>query len=95
MATPNTYDVGAKPTLTGTFYNASNALTDPTTVTCTVRDPAGVVTTPAVTHVSTGVYTATLDLTSATPGLWWYRFQGVGTLQAAEEATFFVEASNV
>jgi hypothetical protein len=91
----NSYDQGALVQLTGTFKNAGGALTDPTAVTCTVRDPAGTITTPAVTHASTGVYTANVDLTSAAPGLWWYRFAGTGTLQAAEELTFYVEASNV
>lgn len=93
-ATPNAYDVGALVTLTGTFRNAAGVLTDATAVVCTVRDPTGTRTTPTVTHASTGVYTATVDLTNAVAGLWWYRFAGTGTAQAAEENSFYVEASN-
>jgi hypothetical protein len=89
------YDIGALIQLTGTFKNAAGTLTDPASVTCTVRDPAGNTTTPAATKASTGVWNATVDLTSAVAGLWWYRFAGTGTVQAAEENTFYVEASNV
>jgi hypothetical protein len=95
MATPNSYDVGDLIQLTGTFKNASGVLTDPTTVTCTVRDPAGTVTTPTATRASVGVWNATVDLTGAVAGVWWYRFAGTGAVQAAEESTFYVEASNV
>jgi len=91
----NAYDIGSLIQLTGTFKNAAGTLTDPTTVTCTVRDPAGVVTTPAATKASVGVYTADVDLTGALAGVWNYRFQGTGACQAAEEASFYVEASNV
>lgn len=89
------YDQGSLIQLTGTFRNAAGALTDPSSVTCTVRDPAGNTTTPTASKGSTGVWNATVDLTGAVAGLWWYRFAGVGTVQAAEENTFYVEATNV
>lgn len=91
----NSYDIGSLIQLTGTFKNAAGVLTDPGVVTCTVRDPAYNVTTPTATRQSTGIWTAEVDLTNATPGVWWYRFAGTNGLQAAEENTFFVEASNV
>lgn len=95
MATPNSYDIGSLVQVTGTFKNASGVLTDPSTVVCTVEDPAGNVTTPATTKQSTGIWYAQIDLTGAVAGLWWYRFAGTGTCQAAEENSFYVEASNV
>jgi hypothetical protein len=91
----NTYDIASLVQLTGTFKNAAGTLTDPSAVTCTVRDPAGAVTTPAASRASAGVWTATVDLTGATPGVWNYRFSGTGTVQAAEEGSFYVETSNV
>ena len=90
----NSYDIGSLVQLTGTFKNTAGTLTDPTSVTCTVKDPAGTVTTPATTKSSTGVYTADVDLTNAAAGVWWYRFAGTGACQAAEESSFYVEASN-
>ncbi len=93
--TMNSYETGTLVQLTGTFTNVSGVLTDPTTIVCTVRDPAGNVTTPAVTRVSAGIYTANLDLTNATPGVWAYRFAGTGVCQAAEEAALFVETTTV
>ena len=86
------YDVGALVTLSAAF-TVGTVATDPTTVTCQVRDPSGAVTTLTATKASTGNYTATLDLTAAKAGVWNYRWQGSGACQAAEEAQFYVEAS--
>lgn len=86
------YDVGALVTLSAAFTIAGVA-TDPTTVTCQVRDPSGTTTTLTATKASVGNYTATLDLTSAKAGVWNYRFAGTGACQAAEENQFYVEAS--
>lgn len=91
----NSYDIGDLVQVTATFKNAAGAPTDPTTVACEVRDPAGNTTTPPTSKASTGVYTANVDLTAAKAGVWWYRFVGTGACQAAEEASFYVEASNV
>lgn len=91
-----TFDIGSKVQVTGTFRNLAGTLTDPSAVVCTVRDPAGTVTTPAATQSgSVGIWNATVDLTGATPGLWRVRFSGTGTVQAAEEDTFYVEPSYV
>lgn len=88
--TISSYDIGALVTLTGTF-KVGSTLTDPTTVTVTVVDPLGTTTNPTATKSSTGVYTANVDLTSATPGTWKYKFAGTGACQAAEWAAFYVE----
>jgi uncharacterized protein YfaS (alpha-2-macroglobulin family) len=65
---------------------------DPTTVTCTVTDPAETVTTPTVTHDSTGHYHATVP-SVAVVGRWSYRFVGTGSNAAAAEKFFYVKAS--
>jgi hypothetical protein len=84
---PNTYDVGDQVRVTATFTSLTGALTDATAV-CTVKHPDGTLTTPAVTHGTTGVYTA--DIPIDAQGAWWYRFVGTGAVIAASEETFFV-----
>lgn len=78
----NGYTVGEVATLTGRFLNASGALADPSAVVLTVTAPDGSVTTPSPTHASTGVYTHNLTLTQA--GIWVYRWEGSGTVEADE-----------
>lgn len=90
-----TFESGSLVQLTGTFRNAAGVLTDTSTAVCTVRDPAGALTTPGVSHASTGVYTANVDLTGAVAGVWRVRWSGTGTVQAADEDTFFVPVSYV
>lgn len=55
------------------------------TVTLTVTDPLGAVTTPAVLHVSTGVYTADVLITAL--GRWVARWQMAGVLAGSEQRT--------
>lgn len=96
MAIPNAYDIGSKVQLTGQFKNLAGVLTDPSAVVCTVRDPAGNLTTPTATQSGTaGIWNATVDLTGAVAGTWYYRFAGTGAVQAAEEYSFYVEQSYV
>lgn len=93
------YTVGSVPVLTGTFRaRLTGALTDPTTVVVKVRPPDGTVvsytavSTPAVVHVSTGVFSLQLpELTRA--GDWFYAFEGDGDLVDAVEERFYVRAS--
>lgn len=91
MALSNYYP-GDLVKLTATFA-VSGVATDPTSVTCTVIDPAGTETTPATTKDSVGNYHATVDLTAAKSGVWTYKFTGSGACQAAMQAQFFVEPS--
>jgi hypothetical protein len=72
-------------------FTVSGVATDPTTVTCTVRDPGGTETTPAATKDSIGNYHVDVDLTSAKSGVWQYEFLGTGACQAAMVGEFFVE----
>src|SRR5262249_55871004 len=74
-------DVNELATLTNVF-KVNGVPTDATTVTLTVTDPTGAVTTPGVTHPSTGTYTANVACTVA--GIWTYL--GEGTAPGREGA---------
>jgi hypothetical protein len=84
--------------VTGTFRVAGVA-TDPTTVTASIRSPAGATTTyeygddVELVKDSTGVYHVDVDPTLA--GRWVYAFAGSGAAQAAGEEIFIVEDSEV
>lgn len=89
----NTYVVGATVEMTATFRNASDALTDPTTITCIIQTPDGVETTytyalGTVTKDSTGVYSKLL--TTAQDGTHQYYFKGTGAVATAARGYFLV-----
>jgi hypothetical protein len=91
------YDIGDLVRIKATFRDpeANDAYIDPATVTLKVKDPAAVTTTYTlaggqVIKDSTGHYH--YDLSVATAGLWSYRWETTGTYQAAQEATFTVNA---
>lgn len=68
---------------TQAFWNASNALFDPSVVKCKVRSPSGVETTYTygsssnLTKVSTGSYKCTFDATAG--GIWVATWKGSDT----------------
>lgn len=72
-----TYVLGQRVTLRTSVLNVDGALTDATTV-LTITAPNGVVSTPAVTHPSTGVYTA--DVTFDQAGDWLRVWSTSGTI---------------
>lgn len=72
--------VGEVATLTLRFVNAAGVLADPTAVTLTITAPDGTITTPAPSHLATGVYFYNLTLTQA--GVWSYEADGTGTVPA-------------
>ena len=74
-------------TLTNVF-KVNGVPTDASTVTLTITDPTGVVTTPATTHPQTGTYTATVACTVI--GTWNYLWEGTGTAADAVAGTFTV-----
>lgn len=80
-----TYDVGDAATLGTSVYNTSGALTD-ATVTLSVTAPDGSVSTPSVTHSSTGVYTATVSVSQA--GTWFYTWTVSGAVTAVDSGQF-------
>lgn len=83
----------------GTFKTAAGALTDPTTVTFRIKNPAGTETAYTyalgqVTRDSVGVFSLVVQLTS--PGNWYARVEGTGAVAAVDELSrcVSVEASN-
>ena len=74
------------------FRDIAGALSDPTAVTSKSQNPAGTETTKAygtdaeVIKVGTGVYYRDLDVDRA--GTWYWRWNGGGVLQAADEGHF-------
>ena len=91
MTTSTTPSVGDLVRVSGVFKNASDVLTDPSTVTCKYRTPKGAVTTVTwagggVVRDSVGAFHVDIDVTL--PGTWVYRWYSTGTVQASEESTF-------
>ena len=86
-----TYDIGDRITVTGTFTNKAGALADPTTIVFKYRVRGGEAVTGTASKASTGVYTADVDLTEA--GQWYFRFTGTGAVVAAGELRCEVRGS--
>jgi hypothetical protein len=79
----DSYALGKKVRCTVTFTDISGTPTDPTTVVARTRNPNGVTATPTATKSGTGIYYT--DVTLDTRGTWTVRFEGTGTLVAANE----------
>jgi hypothetical protein len=83
--------------LTCTFYDISNALADPTTVTFSIKLPAGTTTSyiygtdAELVRASTGVYY--VDFLFNAKGAYIYRFLGAGSVGAPGEGTVDVAES--
>lgn len=90
---PNAYTPDNLVRLTGAFTVAGVA-TDPTTVTCEVKDPTGVITTYA-SPVKDSVGNYHQDVTVTTPGIWYYEWDGAGTVVAQAETFFVVSPTQV
>jgi hypothetical protein len=80
-----TYTVGQPVRITATF-KVGSTLTNPTSVTVSVKDPDGVVSNPSATNDSTGIYH--VDITPAKKGRYAYRVAGTGACIAAAEGEF-------
>lgn len=85
------YHVGDRIRITTTFTNLAGSATNPTTVVCTVKSPAGATTAPLVSTSGTGVYYAELTLDAS--GDWRWRMAGTGAVVAADEGIISVERS--
>lgn len=93
------YDIGDKTRLSVTFLNIAGAVADPTTVTLKLRTPAPASVESshvygvdiAVVRESTGIYH--YDLSLPTSGVWWYRWDATGAVEAADEQFLTVRAS--
>lgn len=86
------YDLSdtTNPTVT---FTVDGTATDPTTITLTVRSPDGTTTNytygaAQITKDATGVYHKQISLTQR--GVWWFRFVGTGSCEAAAEGTVTV-----
>ena len=93
----NNYHVNQTVRITGTF-KVGSAVTDPTTVTLKIKTPAGVISSytyalAEVTKSGTGVYYKDVSLTAS--GNWYNRWEGTGTVAAADEEYLTVLASQI
>lgn len=89
------YDVGDQVRLTAEFFDLDDAPIDPSTVACTVRDPAGDETSYEFPGpvIRAGAGSCRLDLDLTASGVWWVRWHSTGLGQAAEETSLTVRAS--
>lgn len=60
----------------------TEAVVDPTTVTCTITKPSGTTESASVTKTATGVYRISVSLTEVGP--WHAAWSSTGTYQAAQ-----------
>jgi hypothetical protein len=75
------------------FTNTAGVATDPTTTVFRLRNPAGTVTTPAVTDdTPAGAFYVDVSIprAAASEGRWTWRWEGTGTIVAAAEGYFEV-----
>lgn len=81
-----------------TFTDTSDAVADPTDVSCVVKAPSGTETTSEynpgdIVRDSTGIYH--LDVTASASGTWVYRFTGTGAVAQVDEGEFYVLVSDL
>jgi hypothetical protein len=91
----NSYPLGSSLILSATFTDIDNHTVDPTTITCSTRDPLGVefdYADPEVIKVSSGVYSC--QIAPTVPGVWRYRWRGIGAVLAANESKFEIKPSD-
>lgn len=91
----NTYHVGQLVRLPLTFRDINGTLTDPTTVTLSVKDPLGNETVYTLTSVpvaltrdSVGAYH--VDITVTTPNVWSMHCASTGAVQTGGDSQFYV-----
>lgn len=93
----NTYDLGDKVQLRGTFTHEGE-IADPITVRVLYKGPSGSVVTktyptdPEIIKESEGVYS--IEILPGVPGIWHYRMDD-GLDNVAEEGRFQVKVSNL
>lgn len=93
----NTYDIGDVVRLDVAFTTQADVAVDPGTITVKIKNPIGTVTTyvygvdAEVIRDSTGNYYVLIDADKE--GVWYYRWEGTGANQSADEDTFTVADS--
>lgn len=88
----NEYDVGDAVRFSATFANSGGTAADPSNVFFKIKDPTGTIGTYTMSGTGTNtdlvkdsVGNYHIDVTLDESGIWHYRWQGTGTLDAAEE----------
>lgn len=92
---PTTYDKGDRIRLSASFTSNSVAA-DPTAVVLKVKDPSGNIATytyalAEVTKSATGNYYKDISIDES--GEWYYRWEGTGAVEAADESRFIGDES--
>jgi hypothetical protein len=91
------YDIGDLVRLSASFTDSDLVSRDPTAVTVRVKTPSGVATAyvygidASVVKDSTGHYH--IDVSVTETGIYRWRWEGTGAIQAAEEASITVRSS--
>jgi len=99
--TINRYTAGSLVRLTAEFTDLAKAPTDPTTVLFSYRNPDGVITRHSWSGVDgvivqdgTGLFHADIPQ-PVISGVWYYRWEGTGAVDAAGEHKFYIEQSRL
>ena len=92
---PTVYDKGDKVRLSATF-SVSGVNSDPTAVVLKVKDPSSNIATytyalAEITKSATGIYYKDISIDES--GEWYYRFEGTGAVEAADESRFIGDES--
>lgn len=96
---PNVYDVGDLVRISAVFTNKDDEPTNPTVTTFKITDPLGNTTTYVygvgadIVRDSTGHFH--VDISVDQVKTWYYRWEGTGALQAAEEARLVGRRSRI
>lgn len=97
----NSYDVGDLVRMSSVFYDDDGNLADPSTITLKVKDIAGTVSTyvfgvaAEVVRDKLGHYHADIEIDGAGDGFWFFRWEGIGAIIAAEERKIQIRKKNV
>lgn len=90
----NTYELGAKSTLTGVFTDIDGMAMSPDTITVRVRRPSGGVDTYTGGDINVPeVGSAEIEITLDEVGFWFYRFEGTGNVVVPDESSLYVRES--
>lgn len=92
------YDIGDQPTVTATFRDIDEVLTDPSAITIKVREPDGTETAydqTDATNPSVGVWSFLMPAPLDSCGIWTVKFFGTAGLIAAQETSFKVRCSRI
>lgn len=93
----NVYDKGDLVRCSASFTTSAGAAVDPTVITFKFKTPGGTTTTytygvdAELVKDSVGNYH--VDVSATASGTWFYRFEGTGDAQAADEASILIEKS--